>query len=130
MMIAPEHGQSQNDEINVIVPGNNYGWPTVECTNHKGYEAPIRCFSDWTLAPAGATFDDKGNLYVAGLRGAQIRKFAMKDGQIVGEEVFLDNLGRVREVKYHNGYLYISTSNQDGRGVPRLGDDKIIRIRV
>jgi len=130
IMIAPEHGPSQNDEINMIAPGNNYGWPIVQCTAHEGYIAPIRCFSDWTLAPGGATFDSKGNLYVAGLRGAQIRKFVMKDGQIVGEEVFLDNLGRLREVKYHDGYLYIMTSNQDGRGAPRLGDDKIFRIRV
>jgi len=130
MMIAPEHGPSQNDEINVIVPGGNYGWPIVQCTSHQGFVAPIRCFSDWTLAPAGATFDDKGNLYVAGLRGAQIRKFVLKDGEVVGEEIFLDELGRLREVKYHDGYLYITTSNRDLRGVPREGDDKIIRIKV
>ncbi len=130
VLFAPEHGQSQNDEINVIVPGNNYGWPTVQCTNHSGYTAPIRCFSDWTLAPGNAAFDDKGNLYVAGLRGAQIRKFTMKDGQITAEEVLPDDLGRVREVKYHDGYLYVATSNQDGRGIPHLGDDKILRVRV
>ncbi len=130
MLFAPEHGQTQNDEINIIKPGLNYGWPIVQCTNHTGYEPPIRCFSDWTLAPSGAAFDTKGNLYVAGLRGSQIRKFAMKDGDIVSEEVFLENLGRLREVKFNNGYLYIATSNQDGRGIPRLGDDKIIRVQI
>jgi len=130
MLFAPEHGQTQNDEINLIVPGNNYGWPIVQCTNHTGYTAPIRCFADWTLAPSGAAFDEKGNLYVAGLRGAQIRKFVMKDNDIVSEEVFLDTLGRLREVKYNKGYLYMTTSNQDGRGLPRPGDDKIVRIKV
>lgn len=129
-LFAPEHGQTQNDEINLIVPGNNYGWPKVQCTNHTGYMAPIRCFPDWTLAPGGAAFDDKGNLYVAGLRGAQIRKFAVKDNDIASEEVFLDNLGRVREVVYHNGYLYIATSNRDGRGLPKSGDDKIMRVKI
>jgi len=130
MMIAPEHGPDRNDEINVIVPGGNYGWPAVQCANHEGYNAPIRCFSDWTLAPAGATFDDKGNLYVAGLRGTQIRKFYIQDKEITREEVLLENIGRLREVKYHDGYLYMTTSNTDGRGIPRLGDDKMLRIKV
>ncbi len=130
ILFAPEHGSSQNDEINIITPGTNYGWPTVQCTSHEGYTQPIKCFSDWTLAPGGATFDDKDNLYVAGLRGAQIRKFAIKDNQIINEEVFLENLGRIREVKYHEGHLYIATSNTDGRGIPRPGDDKILRIKV
>src|SRR3990167_1065296 len=62
LMMATEHGPKMNDEINAIKTGKNYGWPLVECTAHEGYEAPIRCFPDWTLAPAAATFDDKGNL--------------------------------------------------------------------
>ena len=129
-LFASEHGQRQNDEINVIRPGINYGWPLVQCAQHTGYEEPIRCFADWTLAPGGVTFDTAGNLYVAGLRGTQIRKFTMKDGSIVNEEIFLDNLGRMREVKYQDGYLYMTTSNRDGRGIPRIGDDKIIRVPV
>jgi len=129
-LVAPEHGPQQNDEINSITPGTNYGWPIVQCNAHTGYTPPIRCFTDWTLAPAGATFDEDGNLYVAGLRGAQIRKFVFKDNSIVSEDVFLEELGRLREVKYHDGYLYITTSNRDGRGVPRFGDDKIIRIKI
>ncbi len=130
MMIAPEHGPQMNDEINIIIPGGNYGWPIVQCTAHKGYIPPIRCFSDWTLAPSGATFDDKGNLYVAGLRGEQIRKFEIKDGKIISEEVFLEDLGRMREVKYNDGYLYFTTSNKDGRGAPRPDDDRIMRLKV
>ena len=129
-LFAPEHGWKKNDEINIIVPGENYGWPLAECTAHEGYTAPIRCFDEWTLAPGGATFDEQGNLYVAGLRGKQIRKFALRDGAVVSEEVFLEGLGRMREVKHHKGYLYITTSNMDGRGVPHLRDDKIIRISL
>ncbi len=130
IMIAPEHGPQQNDEINIITSGTNYGWPIAECTAHEGYEAPIRCFADWTLAPGGATFDDKGNLYVAGLRGSQIRKFEITNGKVVSEEIFLEDLGRMREVKYHDGYIYFTTSNRDGRGVPRIGDDRIMRIKI
>ena len=130
VFIAPEHGPTQNDEINIILPGKNYGWPIVQCNKHSGYETPIRCYSDWTMAPSGAAFDDERNLYVAGLRGAQIRKFVIKDNKITSEEIFLDGIGRMREVKYNAGYLYIATSNQDGRGVPRPGDDKIFRIKI
>jgi glucose/arabinose dehydrogenase len=130
ILIAPEHGPDRNDEINMIKPGMNYGWPVVQCTAHQGYQAPIRCFDQWTLAPGGAAFDDKGNLYVAGLRGSQIRKFELRDGELIAEEIFLQELGRLREVKYRDGYLYITTSNQDGRGIPRIGDDKIFRIKV
>ena len=130
ILVAPEHGPKRNDEINIITAGTNYGWPTVQCNAHAGYVPPIRCFDAWTLAPGGATFDDKGNLYVAGLRGAQIRKFVIKNSEIISEEIFLENLGRLREVKYHDGYLYITTSNQDGRGISRSGDDKILRIEL
>ena len=77
LMVAPEHGYKRNDEINIIQSGANYGWPIVECTAHEGYTPPLRCFADWTIAPGGATFDDKGNFYVAGLRGAQVRKFIL-----------------------------------------------------
>jgi len=130
MLVAPEHGPKRNDEINIIAPGANYGWPIVQCTSHQAYTAPVRCFADWTFAPGGAAFDDMGNLYVAGLRGAHLRKFAIKNGAIISEEVFLDDLGRLREVKFNEGYLYITTSNQDGRGIPRLNDDKIVRIKI
>jgi glucose/arabinose dehydrogenase len=130
VLFAPEHGPIQDDEINIIKPGTNYGWPIVHCTSHEGYEPPIRCFSDWTMAPGGAAFDDKGNLYVAGLRGAQIRKFEIENGHVISEQVFLEDIGRIREIKYKDGYLYIATSNRDGRGLPRAGDDKVFRMKA
>jgi glucose/arabinose dehydrogenase len=129
-LYSSEHGPQQNDEINIIRKGANYGWPDVQCTAHRGYAAPIRCFDEWTLAPAGSAFDSRGNLYVTGLRGAQLRKFVLEDGRIVNEEVVVDDLGRLRDVVHRDGWLYIATSNQDGRGQPRIGDDKIVRISV
>jgi len=128
-LYASEHGPTRNDEVNIIVKGNNYGWP-VECdANSTLYINPIRCYSEFTLAPAGIAFY-QNNLYVSGLRGSQLRKLTLDSGKITNEEELFSELGRIREVVEHDGYLYITTSNRDGRGIPRAGDDKIIRIKL
>ena len=127
-LYASEHGPIRNDEINLIKPGKNYGWPTEECQAIK-YQAPLRCYSEFTLAPGGAAFLDN-ELFVAGLRGSQLRRitFAADGTTIISEEALLSNLGRIRDVVEYQGALYIATSNRDGRGVPRKGDDKILKI--
>ncbi|HLC86897.1 MAG TPA: PQQ-dependent sugar dehydrogenase [Candidatus Nanoarchaeia archaeon] len=131
-LYSSEHGPSKNDELNVIVKGGNYGWPIVECDEMSDrYINPIRCYSEFTLAPSGITFYNN-DLYIASLRGTQLRKIVFdKDNKtILSEEELFNNLGRIREVVKHEGYLYIVTSNYDGRGIPRIGDDKIIRIKI
>jgi glucose/arabinose dehydrogenase len=126
ILYSSEHGPTQNDEINVIVKGGNYGWPH-ECTETGQWINPIRCFTESTLAPGGAAFYD-GALYVTGLRGTQVRKFTLDGEKVLKEEELLSDLGRIREVVARDGYLYIGTSNYDGRGIPHPGDDKIIRV--
>ena len=97
----------------------NYGWPKT-CP-----ETPnIRCYTDFTLAPAGVAII--GNrLFVGGLRGNQLR---IVDLGGTDDQVRLTDLGRIREVVEHEGMLYISTSNRDGRGSPADNDDRIFRI--
>lgn len=130
-LYASEHGPTRNDEINLILKGENYGWPR-ECTESPDdYTTPLRCYTEFTLAPAGIAF--YGNdLYVSALRGTQLRKITFgSDGQtIVSEEELLSDLGRIRDAVAHDGYLYIATSNRDGRGLPKVDDDKIIRIKI
>jgi len=131
-MYSSEHGQSMNDEINIIVKGGNYGWPIYQGNQTApGYIKPFVVYQDFTLAPSGIAYYG-GSLYVAGLRGSQLRKITLgADGKsITGEEALFTDLGRIREVVAHNGYLYISTSNRDGRGIPKANDDKIIRIKI
>lgn len=127
-LFASEHGPSRNDEINIIEKGKNYGWPN-ECDKTGQYINPVRCYAEFTLAPSGIAFY-KDELYVAGLRGTQLRKLTFDNGKIVNEEKVIGDLGRIREAVEHNGYLYISTSNKDGRGIPKSNDDKIMRIRL
>lgn len=131
-LYASEHGPSRNDELNIILKGANYGWPAIECDeSSEKYVNPIRCYSEFTLAPSGIAFY-KNELYIAGLGGNQLRRIIFdKDYKtILREEELLSELGRIREVVEHNGYLYVSTSNRDGRGMPRVNDDKIIRIKI
>lgn len=130
IMYSCEHGPSGDDEINIIEIGKNYGWPNPCSEVVAGTERPIRCYSEFTLAPGSIAYHE-GNLYVSGLRGAQLRKITLdNDGKtILKEEEAITGLGRVREVVSHDGYIYISTSNWDGRGIPRPGDDKILRIK-
>ncbi len=129
---ASEHGPTKNDELNKIEKGKNYGWPT-KCEEQEGINdiKPIRCYTEFTLAPSGIAFYE-GDLYVAGLRGNQLRRIEFDEGytEVINEEVLFDNLGRIREVVEHDGWLYIATNNRDGRGVPREGDDKILRIKI
>lgn len=132
ILYESEHGATRNDEINIITRGGNYGWPLYQGNSTApGYIGPLRVYTDFTLAPSGIAFY-QNTLYVAGLRGTQLRKISLSnDGRtILGEEALYTNLGRLREVVEQGSYLYISTSNQDGRGIPQTGDDKIIKIKV
>lgn len=127
-----EHGNIMDDEINIIIKGGNYGWPIVQGNESApGLINPIRVYTNFTLAPSGIAFSDN-HLYVACLRGTQLRVLNLSsDGNaITGEYELFTNIGRVRDVVEFNGYLYICTSNLDGRGIPQPGDDKIIRYKI
>ena len=128
-LYSSEHGPTRNDEINLIVMGENYGWPK-ECDEFPDEHVnPIRCYTEFTLAPSGIAFYEN-DLYTASLRGTQLRRIIFDENYkiILNEEELFSNLGRIREVVEHDDYLYIATSNRDGRGIPRKNDDKIIRI--
>jgi aldose sugar dehydrogenase len=120
-MYASEHGPSRMDEINIIQKGGNYGWPDT-CLEQEGIR-PIICYTDFTLAPSGIAMHN-GILYVTGLRGEQLRKI---DLETMEEKIAVSGIGRIREAVYHEGLLYIATSNMDGRG---SGEDSIYLLPV
>ena len=141
-LIATEHGPSEGldgpggyDEINEIVNGGNYGWPQVYGSDQTGFNAPLRVYRR-PLAPSGATFVTHpgsrwtGSFVFACLRGNELRRLAFRDGRIVADEPLLrGRFGRLRTVvEGPRGGLYLLTSNRDGRGFPRRGDDRILRI--
>jgi len=126
---APEHGDSGTDELNRIELGANYGWPQIEGQeNQSGMETPVLDSGSDTWAPGGAAYHD-GSIFFAGLRGQTLYEAQIDNGEVESFEKHLeDRFGRLRAVEKHNGYLYVTTSNNDGRGVPDLSDDKIIRV--
>ena len=76
-----------------------------------------------TWAPSGLAHQD-GKLYIAGLRGEQIRFFAT-DKNRTGK--IFTGKGRLRDIVAVDGSFYVLTSNTDGRGTPRTGDDRLFK---
>lgn len=120
-LYASDHGPILHDRIVRIERGADYAWPQT-CP-----EAPaLFCYTDFTLAPSGIAIVEN-HLYIAGLRGNQLRKIDLLSGL---QEALFTDMGRLRAVVYHKGSLYITTSNRDGRGSPGENDDKIIKITL
>ncbi|MCA1031665.1 PQQ-dependent sugar dehydrogenase [Bacillus timonensis] len=125
ILYSTEHGQIGHDEINLIKPGANYGWPVIQGSEkRKNMETPIFHTGDETWAPSGISYD-KGRLYIATLRDEKIRSFDLEDLSV---EIVYEQGGRMRDVMVHDGEIYAITNNRDGRGVPRKGDDKFILL--
>jgi glucose/arabinose dehydrogenase len=139
VLYSSEHGQSAHDEINIILPGANYGWPLVEGNEDSTeviIQKPLIHSGEDTWAPSGIAFADKGpwigKLLVATLRGQQLLVITLNgNGKVVKgiESLFRNEYGRLREViQGKDGSIYLTTSNKDGRGTPDVADDKIIRL--
>lgn len=132
---ATEHGrsglQSGLDELNLIIKGENYGWPDIEGDKtKKGMRTPaIHSGPDDTWAPSGAVYF-KGSIFFAGLRGEALYEAKISGSKVISlKEHFKGEFGRLRTVVVGpDGYLYILTNNKDGRGSPKLDDDKIIKV--
>ena len=130
-----EHGpsgiQTGNDEVNIIIKGGNYGWPTIKGDQTKeGLISPIiQSGTKDTWAPSGMAYYD-GSLFFSGLRGEALYEAKIRNGNKLDLLThFKQEFGRIRAVVLGpDGYLYLSTSNQDGRGQTKEGDDKIIKI--
>ena len=151
-LYVTEHGPSDNDEVNRIEAGRNYGWPNVHgrCDGDIGPAELSFCSANavaeplaiWTptIAPAGVGYYDhtlipgfRRSLIFATLKDATLYRLQLSgDGRSVEstETLFDRDFGRLRAVLVApDGSIYIGTSNRDGRGTPMPNDDRIIRLR-
>lgn len=126
VLYESEHGPSANDEVNLIHPGHNYGWPIIVGKESKeGMEPPLFTSGDSTTwAPSGMAFFE-GKLYVAALRGNAVLEFDLTSKKM--REV-ITGLGRIRDVYIKDEFLYFISNNTDGRGTPLAKDDKLYRV--
>ncbi|KXK60620.1 oxidoreductase [Micromonospora rosaria] len=130
-LYATEFGQNTWDEVNLIVAGGNYGWPVVEGRGtDPRYRNPLVVWSTAQASPSGAAI--AGNrLYVAALRGTRLWNVPLDGAGGVGTPVaeLTGTYGRLRTVEYGpDGWLWVATSNRDGRGTPAATDDRILRF--
>ena len=124
-----EHGPSAHDEINLVEAGLNYGWPTVTGSKEiSGMKRSVLESGNDTWAPSGAVFW-KDSLFFAGLRGNTLFETKLINGKLELKKHFEGKFGRIRDVVLGpDEFLYILTSNRDGRGNPVSEDDRIIKI--
>ncbi|MBA2894080.1 PQQ-dependent sugar dehydrogenase [Nonomuraea soli] len=130
-LYASEFGANAFDEVNLIEPGANYGWPEVEGQgDNPAYKNPIATWSTDQASPSGLAFAG-GSLWMAGLRGQKLWQIPLSDDGTAGEPVarFDGQYGRLRAVAATpDGTLWFGTSNHDGRGSPRQGDDRVLEL--
>lgn len=130
---ASEFGQDRRDEVNLIRKGRNYGWPVVEgvgSTRGGRFVNPVVTWSTDQASPSGVAVAN-GRLYVAALRGARLWRVPLKGTRAGTPKALLTGrYGRLRAVTAApDGSLWVATSNRDGRGEIREGDDRILRLR-
>ena len=131
-----EHGPQGGDEINIIKPGKNYGWPLItyginyddstitDDTTLPGMEQPLHYWVP-SIAPSGMAFINsdrypawKGNLLVGSLKFEYLNLVSLDNGKVVKEEKLMEGMGRVRTVKVApDGYIYVSVEQL---GIVRL----------
>ncbi len=150
-LFTSEHGDANDDEVNLIQKNENYGWPVIEgmsnLPNEKLFHQkhntidPLKVWTP-TIAPAGIDYYDntaipewRNSLLLVTLKTQSLRVLALnKNGtDIISEKVYLEkDFGRLRDLCISpSGDVYISTSNRDwnpATGFPNKNDDRIIKI--
>ncbi|MFB7939152.1 PQQ-dependent sugar dehydrogenase [Streptomyces sp. NPDC056049] len=128
---AAEFGQNTWDELNLVEPGKNYGWPEAEGrAGEARFVDPVAQWPTSEASPSGIAFA-RGAVWMAGLRGERLWRIPLSGAERSGEpEAFLaGEHGRLRTVLADGaGRLWLVTSETDGRGSPEAGDDRILRL--
>ncbi len=131
-----EHGPQGGDEINIVHPGANYGWPVItygvnygsgtkigEGTHKTGMEQPIYTWVP-SIAPSGMAFYTgarfpawHGNLFVGALKDQMLVRLELDGDKIVHEERLIKNsFGRIRDVRQGpDGLIYLLTDENNGK---------------
>ncbi|WP_394216214.1 PQQ-dependent sugar dehydrogenase [Brachybacterium vulturis] len=129
-LVASEFGQNTWDELNLIEPGGNYGWPDVEGIGaQEGLTDPLLQWSPAEASPSGIAIRD-GTVFIACLRGQRLRAVPLADPP-AQTELLVGEVGRLRDVvSAPDGSLWALTNTTDGRGDPAPDGDRVLRVEV
>ncbi|HEY2832917.1 MAG TPA: PQQ-dependent sugar dehydrogenase [Sporichthyaceae bacterium] len=133
-MFASEFGWHAWDELNLIKPGANYGWPDVEGFGGtaRGYTDPLYAWHTDVASPSGIAYLD-GSVWMTALKGTRLWEIPM-NGTTPGapKAWFTSSYGRLRTVAVapDGQSLWLMTDNTDGRGIVKNGDDHIYRVAL
>ena len=137
---ATEHGPQGGDELNLIQPGKNYGWPVIgfgvnyrtgaaihSGTHKEGMEQPVHVWVP-SIATSGLLFytGDKfpgwrNSLFVGGMQGEVLARLTLDGRRVVNEEKLVQRMGRIRDVRQGpDGYIYLAIDNREGKKTPIL----------
>ncbi|AQS67401.1 sorbosone dehydrogenase family protein [Streptomyces pactum] len=132
-LFASEFGQKTWDELNAIKPGDNYGWPQAEGeSGGSRFHDPLAQWSTDEASPSGIAHA-VGSVWMAGLGGERLWRVPLEGTKTAADpQAFLEGeYGRLRTVVPAGGdKLWLMTSNTDGRGDAKEGDDRILELKV
>ena len=144
---ADEHGPQGGDELNLIQPGKNYGWPVIgygvnyqtglaihSGTHRQGMEQPIRVWVpsigiSGLMIYNGDRFPQwRGNLFIGGMAGQQLSRLTLNGQRVINEETLVPQRGRIRDIRQGpDGYIYLVTDDRDGKPTPVLRVEPVER---
>ncbi|HEY2555838.1 MAG TPA: PQQ-dependent sugar dehydrogenase [Diaminobutyricibacter sp.] len=131
-MWASEFGANTWDELNIIKPGGDYGWPIVEGIAHDSrFTDPVYQWHTDQASPSGIAIVGD-TIFMASLRGEKLWTIWSTNGHapVTVAPYFVGTFGRLRAVVAVADGLWMLTNNTDGRGTPRAGDDKLIAVTL
>jgi glucose/arabinose dehydrogenase len=146
---ANEHGPQGGDELNLIRPGLNYGWPVVgfgvnystgatlhQGTHREGMEPPVHVWvpsiaTSGLMIYTGDRFPEwKGSLFMGGMAGEQLARLSMDGQRVRLEETLVHRMGRIRDVRQGpDGYIYLAIDDRAGGKTPIVRLEPVERAR-
>ena len=144
---ADEHGPQGGDELNLIQPGRNYGWPVIgfgvnyntglaihSGTHKQGMEQPVRIWVpsigiSGLMVYTGDRFPQwRGNLFIGGMAGQQLSRLTLQGQRVINEEALVQQRGRIRDIRQGpDGFIYLVTDDRDGKPTPILRVEPVDR---
>lgn len=137
---ATEHGPQGGDELNLIEPGKNYGWPVVgfgvnyrsgaaihSGTHREGMEQPVHVWvpsigASGLLLYTGNAFPQwRGNIFAGGMAGEQLVRLTLDGRRVTNVEALVQRRGRIRDVRQGpDGFIYLAIDHRQGEPTPIL----------